>query len=324
MNQAELERLLIGDSLPMRRLRALIERVATSMVPVLIQGETGSGKELVARALHGWSGRPGPLVALNVCALPDSMFEASMFGHVRGAFTGALRDAVGFMTEAHRGTLFLDEISGLSVASQMKLLRAVETKEFRPVGGRADQRSDFRLVSASNEELSRMVETGRFRRDLAQRMSGLRLLVPPLRERMDDIPALAGHFARATPMRTISEVELNQGVVRVLQTHCWPGNVRELRHVIEAAVALSGGAPNEDDVVSLMCPDVPAGASVMRQQYESRELLDMLERFSWNIDEVASMLGVHRATIYRRLRRVGLDAQRGLGSARRSGETLSA
>jgi DNA-binding NtrC family response regulator len=318
-----MEGLLIGDSLPMRQLRALIERVATSMVPVLIQGETGSGKELVARALHGWSSRSGPLVALNVCALPESMFEASMFGHVRGAFTGALRDATGYMTEAHRGTLFLDEISGLSVASQVKLLRAVETKEFRPVGGRADHRSDFRLVSASNDDIARLVESGRFRRDLAQRMSGLRLVVPPLRDRLDDIPMLASHFIRAITVQK-GAGELDGRVARALRSHCWPGNVRELRHVIEAAVALSGGAPEEADVVPLMNPNASIGASAMRQQHDSRDLLEKLEEYSWDIDEVASVLGVHRATIYRRLRRIGLEAPRGVVVERRSGETLSA
>ena len=187
--------LLIGDSLPMRQLRALIARVATSTLSVLIEGETGSGKELVARALHEMSGRSGALVALNVCAVPDSMFEATMFGHVKGAFTGALRDSAGYLTEAHRGTLFLDEVSGLSLTNQVKLLRAIETKEFRPVGARSDQRSDFRLIAASNEDMVHLVEGGQFRRDLAHRLGGIKLTVPPLRDRLEDVPILAAHFA---------------------------------------------------------------------------------------------------------------------------------
>jgi DNA-binding NtrC family response regulator len=296
---------LIGDSLPMRQLRALIARVATSTLPVLIQGETGSGKELVARALHEQSGRSGQLVPLNVCALPDTMFEASVFGHVRGAFTGALRDSAGYLIEAHRGTLFLDEISALSIGNQVKLLRAIETKEFRAVGGRADQRSDFRLVAASNEDVVQLVETGRFRRDLVHRLGGIRLTVPPLRDHLEDVPILAAHFAARATGGLMTDTVIGSGAMRALQSHMWPGNVRELRHVVEASIALSNGTVSEDDISALIHPEASALAQ-LRLAHQGRELLDQLDRCAWDVNEVASELGVHRATVYRRLRRLGV------------------
>jgi DNA-binding NtrC family response regulator len=298
--------LLIGGSLPMRQLRALIARVAASTLSVLIEGETGSGKELVARALHEMSGRSGALVALNVCAVPDTMFEASMFGHVKGAFTGALRDAAGYLTEAHRGTLFLDEVSGLSLTNQVKLLRAIETKEFRPVGARADQRSDFRLIAASNEEMTRLVERGHFRRDLAHRLGGMRVAVPPLRDRLEDVPILAAHFAAHVKSGQATDTVLGNGVIRTLQAHTWPGNVRELRHVVEASIALSGGSVREEDVSALIQRDA-SGPTQMRLAHQGRDLLDQLDRCAWDVNEVASELGVHRTTVYRRLRRLGMS-----------------
>ena len=297
--------LLIGDSLPMRQLRALIARVSTSTLAVLIQGETGSGKELVARALHQQSGRSGPLVALNVCAVPDSMFEASMFGHVKGAFTGALRDSAGYLTEAHRGTLFLDEVSGLSLANQVKLLRAIETREFRPVGARADQQSDFRLVAASNEDMGQLVDRGRFRRDLAHRLGGIRVTVPSLRDRLEDVPILAAHFAAQARGGRAEDVVIHSGALRTLQAYSWPGNVRELRHVVEASIVLSCGTVCEDDVSALIQPSAP-GLAGRRLAYQGKDLIEQLDRCAWDVNEVASELGVHRATVYRRLRRLGV------------------
>jgi DNA-binding NtrC family response regulator len=299
---------LIGDSLPMRRLRTLIGRVASSTLPVLIQGETGTGKELVARALHGQSARPGSMVALNVCALADTMFEAAIFGHVRGAFTGALHDAAGYLTEAHRGTLFLDEVSGLSIGNQLKLLRAVETKEFRPVGGRSDQRSDFRLVAASNETMSQLVEAGRFRRDLAHRLSGLRVVVPPLRDRLEDLPLLVEHFASSMIHPSHRDVPVAADAMSVLRAHSWPGNVRELRNVVQAAMALSAGSVQAGDVTALLLPESECSITRAWRPHHDQDLLASLDRCAWDVNEVARTLGVHRATIYRRLRRLGMRA----------------
>jgi DNA-binding NtrC family response regulator len=292
----------------MRQLRSLIARVAASTLPVLIQGETGSGKELVARALHEHSGRAGALVSLNVCALADAMFEASLFGHVRGAFTGALGDAAGYLTEAHGGTLFLDEMSGLSFGNQLKLLRAIETKEFRPVGGRADRRSDFRLVAATNENVASLVESGRFRRDLLHRLAGVRLVVPPLRDRSEDIPLLVAHFTGAVRALTRVDVVIADGAMRLLKAHAWPGNVRELRNVVEAAIALSGTTISADGVAALLAQETTSVPARERRRQLDRELLTLLDRAAWDVDEAARELGVHRATIYRRLKRLNVDA----------------
>lgn len=298
----DVESLLIGSSAPMRQLRALVARIAATALPVIIEGETGSGKELVARALHHGSGRAGSLVAVNVCAVSDSMFEASMFGHVRGAFTGAVRDAAGYLTEAHCGTLFLDEIGGLSPANQAKLLRALETKQFRPVGGRTDQPSDFRLIAASNEEIGMLVSQGRFRADLAHRLNGLRIHVPPLRARLEDVPLLASYFAAWVLGDQAKERAIGAGALRALQAHSWPGNVRELRHVIEASIVLSSGEVREEDVLALIAP---ADSFVeRRRQRQGYDLLTQLDRCAWDVSEVASTLGVHRATVYRRLKRM--------------------
>jgi two-component system response regulator HydG len=314
-----LSALLIGESVPMRQLRALVARIAASALPVLIEGETGSGKELVARALHAGSGRTGPLVALNVCAVSDSMFESTMFGHVRGAFTGAVHDTAGYLTEAHRGTLFLDEVSGLSLGNQVKLLRAIETKEFRPLGGRSDQRSDFRVVAASNESIPGLVQRSRFRQDLAQRLAGIRVAVPALRHRMEDVPLLAAHFATQATSGGEADIVIGPGAMRRLLAHSWPGNVRELRHVVEASITLSHGQVEEQDVAELIRPRA-GGIADRRRESRQRDLLTELARCAWNVDEVASEMGVHRATVYRRLRRLG-DAELGGGALRVRPET---
>ena len=178
MSTSTREAQLIGDSTAMHHLRAQITRVASSQIPVLIEGPTGSGKELVAQALHRESERKGPLVAVNVCAIADTMFEDAMFGHVRGAFSGAIGDHTGYLLEAHRGTVFLDEIGSLAIGAQIKLLRALETHEFRPVGARGDRTSDFRLIAATNVPLAKAVSEGAFRADLAFRLSGVVIRVP--------------------------------------------------------------------------------------------------------------------------------------------------
>lgn len=298
---------IIGDSAAIRELRAAISRVAPLRLPVLIQGPTGSGKELVANALHALSGRRGRFVPLNVCALPESMFEAALFGHVRGAFTGALADSPGYLTEADRGTLFLDEISGLPLPLQAKLLRAVETGEFRPVGARADRSSDLRVLAASNERIEGLVAGGSFRADLAHRLSGVVLTVPALRERAEDIPTLVRHFASEDGQGNIA---FTAGAVRLLQTQDWPGNVRELRHVIERAIAFSGGTTiQRGDMLAVIGHRSAAGFDATRGNYLSTErerLLDVLEAFAWDTASAAAQLDVHRATLYRWMQRLDI------------------
>jgi sigma-54-specific transcriptional regulator len=303
MSDAILTGTLIGESLAMRRLRTLIARVASSTIPILIEGETGAGKELVARALHQLSGRGGAMVAFNVCAIADTMFEDALFGHVRGAYTGAVQSSPGYLAEANGGTLFLDEIGGLPQASQAKLLRAIETKQFRPVGGMTDRRSDFRVVAASNEPVDQLVHAQRFRRDLAQRLGGVRIEVPPLRGRADDIPLLIQHFSVGAGDHERSR--FTEGAIRHLREYDWPGNVRELRYVVEASLTLAiGSLITRADVEVLTRRTVREAWTEMGRTQRDTELLSLLDRSSWDVAEAARHLGVHRATIYRHLQRL--------------------
>jgi DNA-binding NtrC family response regulator len=296
---------IIGESPAIRVLRARIARVAATELPVLIQGPTGSGKELVARAVHELSGRPGQLVAFNVCAIGEAMFEDAFFGHVRGAFTGATEDRTGYLAEAHRGTVFLDEIGSLHGAFQAKLLRAIETRQFRAVGARRDMASEFRVVSASNEALETLVAEGRFRRDLAQRLSGVVCEVPPLAARREDIPLLVSHFLERLPDQS-GPWEFTPSAFRILQSHAWPGNVRELRQVIERVVVLSEHRVLRDR-------DIRTAIGLVRtvrdgvDAHERRRLLAVLNESEWDTMRAAERLGVHRGTIYRRMQRLGVQ-----------------
>ena len=299
-------RTIIGESAAIRRLRELIAIAAPSRLPVLVQGPTGAGKELVASALHAASKRPGPLVPFNVCAIGDSVFEAALFGHVRGAYTGAITDAPGLLREAHQGTVFFDEISGLHLALQAKLLRAVETRAFRPVGATRDVQSDFRVVAATNERLDLLVNERRFRSDLAHRLSAVVINVPPLAERLEDVPLLVRHFLdRAGFSETIVTP---QGIER-LQAEDWPGNVRQLQYTIEWAAVLDAPVVGTEAIEASLGQRVAdngngrGGASLST---ERRALQLLLERHGWNTLVAAQELGVHRATLYRRMKRLQL------------------
>lgn len=304
MNAASI---LVGASTAIRLLRSTIEQIAPSSIPVLVEGPTGSGKELVAALLHGMSGRTGRLVAFNVCAITDSMFEDALFGHVRGAFTGAAADMPGYLREAHQGTLFLDEISGLSLTMQPKLLRSLETGAFRAVGSDRDAVSDFRLVAATNEALADLVASGRMRTDLAHRLSGIVLKVPPLDQRPDDIPMLVRHFAAGRP--------LDADAVRLLAERSWPGNVRELRQVVEAAFVFGRGTLDAHAVRAALAhrPGPSTSGDAERPsslddplRVERRRLVSLLRRNVWDTVAAARELGVHRSTLYRRLKRLAI------------------
>jgi two-component system response regulator AtoC len=295
--------LLVGSSEPMQRLRAVIAIVAPTRLPVLIEGETGTGKELVAGLIHQLSGRSGPLVAFNVCALSESMFEDALFGHVRGAYTGAVGESLGFLREAHGGTAFLDEITGLPLSLQAKLLRAIETGVFRPIGAAHDSRSDFRIVAATNECLDMLVSERRFRADLTHRLRGVVIAVPPLRERVDDIPLLVDHFAGRT--RTDGAVVVAAEALELLRQCAWPGNVRELKQVVETAVAFGGNVVDRDAVALALSNRSAAADSTAgdRALVDRRDFVTALEAADWNLDAAARQLGVHRATVYRKLKR---------------------
>jgi DNA-binding NtrC family response regulator len=311
---------LVGSSSPMRELRALIARVAPLRIPVLIEGATGTGKELAAALLHRDSGRTGGCVAFNVCALADSMFEDALFGHVKGAYTGALGESLGFLREANGGTVFFDEISGLALPLQAKLLRAIETGVFRPIGAARDAMSEFRTVAATNEQLRELVGDGRFREDLMHRLSGITVRMPTLAERVDDIPELVRHFVRRVAGQ---EMPVTRRAIVMLQETPWPGNVRELRQVVEAGVAF---ARDELDVDALeLALAHRSGRTAVRNTVghaERRELITVLEQTSGDTGRAAEVLGVHRATVYRRMKRHGIDVPS--GARRRRGYTGAA
>jgi two-component system NtrC family response regulator/two-component system response regulator AtoC len=290
----------------MQRLRALIARVAPTNVPVLIEGATGTGKELVATMLHRLSGRSGPFVPFNVCALPDSMFEDALFGHVKGAYTGAVADTPGYLREANGGTAFFDEISGLALGLQPKLLRAIETRTIRAVGSSRDVTSDFRVVAATNERLEDLVDAGRFRVDLNHRLSGLVLTVPTLADRNDDMPALVEHFTRRA--RSGRTVKVTRDAMQVLRQRHWPGNIRELKQVIEAALLFAGDVLDVDALAIVLSQRARLGdRSGPSASYVEREhLLGVLRSANWDTEQAAESLGVHRTTIYRRMRRLGI------------------
>jgi DNA-binding NtrC family response regulator len=300
---------LVGDSLPMRRLRALIETVAPTRLAVLIEGATGTGKELIAALLHRQSGRTGSLVAFNVCALGESMFEDSLFGHAKGAYTGAFNESLGFLREANGGTAFFDEISGLPMPLQAKLLRAVEPGVFRPIGAARDARSDFRVIAATNERLGLLVAQGRFRSDLRHRLSGVVISVPSLADRVDDIPALVRHFVcRATG----ADLPIEPETMRMLIETPWPGNVRELKQVIDTAVAFSGATLGAAALRVALAHRASDGSEtvVPKDPSNRRELVALLQTVGWDVTQAASRLGVHRATFYRWMKRDGIDAPR--------------
>ena len=281
----------------------MLQRVGPTALPVLVRGDTGTGKELVAQALHAASGRYGPLVAFNVCAIGESMFEDALFGHVRGAFTGAVNDVPGYLAEADKGTVFLDEIGALPLTVQAKLLRVLETKSFRPVGARADRRSDFRIVSATNDDLETLVESGRFRADLAHRLSGVTLLVPPLDTRQSDIPMLARRFARDAG----APAHLSESALNALAQRKWPGNVRQLRNAVELLVGLCAGEILATDVQQILPDDTNRSQHThTTEEPEARRLRTLLDESAWSIQTAARALGVHQATVYRRMQRHGL------------------
>ena len=297
---------IVGESEAIRRLRALVLAAAPTMLSVLIEGPTGSGKELVAGALHHASGRRGRLVSFNVCAIADSMFEDALFGHARGAFTGAFADTPGFLREADGGTAFFDEISGLPMALQAKLLRAIETGQFRPVGARADARSDFRVVAATNERLDLLAAAHRFRTDLAHRVGGIVVYVPPLADRLDDVPLLVSAFLRQIGS---AHLGITSQALRLLCEHDWPGNVRELKQVVQWAAALADTALDAG-VVATALSHRSHSPDTNNRVVERRLLCDTLERAGWNTELAARELGIHRATIYRRMKRLQVTLRR--------------
>jgi len=314
---------LKGMSLPMQRLRREIAQVAPTTVPVLVLGETGVGKELVAREIHRLSQRPGELVAVNCAAIPASLAEAELFGHLSGAFTGAAQSRDGLMAAAHRGTLFLDEIGELPADVQPKLLRALADGEVRPVGGSAVRRVDARIVSATRRALVEDARSETFRADLYARLAGWRLEVPPLRDRKEDILPLAMHFLAAAGARA----GLSTHAAEALLLHDYPFNVRELERAMAASAVRAHGEPmlRRTHLPSEMAPaaarrPAPADTGPKRptpivpealvpdsDTPDRAALVRVLEHFGGNVERTASYFGKNRKQIYRWLEAEGLD-----------------
>ena len=312
---------ILGRSRPMQKLFQLLETVAPSNSTILITGETGTGKEVVARAAHHNSPRRAHrFVALNCSAIPEALLEAELFGHVKGAFTGAVGTRQGRFEQAHKGTLFLDEVGTMSTALQMKLLRALQEREFSRVGDNQTIKVDVRVIAATNSDLGRMVSEGTFREDLYYRLNVIPIQLPPLRDRRDDIPVLAKHFL--DKLAAGQQMQISQGAMRALMAYSWPGNVRQLENAIERAVTLSGGR-TEIDIPDLPMEiqDLPQAMSTPFVEFPD-EGLDMpayllsierdlirrsLERTGGNRNKAAELLRIKRTTLVEKLKRLGPD-----------------
>jgi formate hydrogenlyase transcriptional activator len=304
---------LIGNSIGMRRALESVRMVAPTDSAVLIQGETGTGKELIARAVHDQSSRRHePFVTLNCAAIPSGLLESELFGHERGAYTGALNSAVGRFQLAHQGTLFLDEIGDMPLELQPKLLRVLQEQEFERLGSTRTIQVDVRIVAATNRHLFQMVEERRFRADLFYRLHVFPIALPPLRERVDDIPVLAWHFVRKFADRMNKEIdEIPDNVMDFLQQHSWPGNIRELQNFIERAVILSSGP-----VLCAPLGDLkgPAGAhtpvaSRTLADAERNHILEVLRQVDWVVGGrrgAAVRLGLPRTTLLHRMHKLGI------------------
>jgi len=317
----------VGSSPAMQAVRDRIQRVADAPAPVIVSGETGTGKGLVARALHADSRRADrPFVAVNCAALPEPLLESELFGHVRGAFTGAVRDRTGRFELAAGGTLFLDEVADLPLHLQVKLLRVLQERSFERVGESAPRTSDARIVAATNVDLRRAVQDGRFREDLFYRLRVLPIEIPPLRERREDIEPLATFLLARVGARQGRALRFSPDVLRLLLEHGWPGNVRELENVLEYAVAVCKGQ-------TILPEDLPGGfgAALVAPPATSRahgptstarsnggqraeadaidaaRLRGALEACRWRRNEAARVLGVSRTTLWRRMRELGLE-----------------
>lgn len=313
---------IIGVSPAIKNAMALIERFAPTALPILLIGATGTGKELFARQIHYQSRRSGSLVDVNCGALPQEMAESLLFGHKRGAFTGAVESVAGHLERADNGTLFLDEVLHLSLSAQVKLLRALETGEVQPLGAGRKQRVDFRIVSAAQEDTPERLDRGQFRRDLFQRLAGIVIELPPLADRPEDIVLLAEHFAAARGQR------LESGTAKVLENHRWPGNVRELRLAIERAGCLvengtlPPGALREAIALGLLRDRRSKQRLTERRQKladrrtrttprrSADELLAQCESHGWDIARWAESDGVPRSTVYDRLRAAGISLRK--------------
>jgi DNA-binding NtrC family response regulator len=307
----------------MERLVQELDLAARSSIPILLLGETGTGKEVLAKEVHRFSGRSGAFVPVNCAALAENLLESELFGHEKGAFTGATQARIGFFEAADGGTIFLDEVGELPLATQVKLLRVLEDKQIVRVGGRTPKTLDVRFVAATNRDLDRARLEGEFRSDLYYRLSALTLQVPPLRERPEDILAISEGFLQSSAAPGKTRVSLSQDVQAVLLAYAWPGNIRELRNVIERAVLLSQGGQIEvlhlPAGIRMPAAGVPTehvradardGLLERLSRIERERIVEALERSAGNQTQAASLLGVSRRTLVSRLAQFDLPRPR--------------
>jgi DNA-binding NtrC family response regulator len=325
---------IIGKSERMVRLLDLVGQVASSRSTILITGETGTGKELVAKAIHANSPRADQMfVAVNSGSLPPELLESTLFGHVKGAFTSAIQTKKGYFEVADRGTIFFDEIGTLGPETQIKLLRVIQEKEFTALGATEPQRVDVRILAATNADLAQLVKEGKFREDLYYRLNVINIALPPLRDRKEDIPPLLSHFftyyckenEKFLNSAGKSVLQFQPEAIQVLMEHSWPGNVRELENVVERAVVLAADANVPVDVL----PDallqangvrlnraegspLPADASLFEivNEYERRTIMDRLEKCSWSQTEAAESLHVPLSTLNQKIKRLDIKIRK--------------
>ena len=312
---------LVGDTEVMHEVYSLIDKVAESKVPVLLRGESGTGKELVARAIHKRSGRRDKnFVILNCGALPETLLESEIFGHEKGAFTGADKRKLGIFEVGDEGTIFLDEIGDLSSSIQMKLLRFLQSEEFIRVGGIAPIKVNVRIISATNKNLEKLIEESKFRNDLYYRVNAVSINLPPLRDRRDDIPSLVGHFLKKyseednIPLKKISDE-----VYPVLYKYSWPGNVRELENLVRAMLVLSEGDVLKlkdlpDYIVQTESKNIPFSSEYsfkeIKEKAERDYLVALLKKVEGNISKASKIAGFSRRHFYDKLKQYGIDTRK--------------
>jgi Nif-specific regulatory protein len=310
---------LIGQSIPMQKVYALLERIVSSEANVIIHGESGTGKELVARAIH-YNGprKEKRFVAVDCGALPENLLESELFGYLKGAFTGAVKDKTGLFEEADGGTLFLDEISNMALPVQSKLLRAVQEKEIRPVGATTTKKVDVRIISASSSDLFSLVQEGKFREDLYYRLNVVAVDMPPLRQRKEDVSVLAHHFLTKFRQRSRKKTRsFTSETMNLLEGYNWPGNVRELENIVERAVALA--APEDEmirpehlpwqflDVHDTIVPPETETLNDALDQVKRRMVLKALEKFDGNKTKAAESLGISRLGLSKMMKKMGVS-----------------
>ena len=295
----------------MVKIFGIISLAAKANSPVIIVGETGTGKELIARAIHNLSGRPGKFIPINCAAIPENLFESTLFGYKRGAFTGANDDRPGLIAEADGGTVLLDEVTEMPLSFQAKFLRVIQEKKFYEIGSTIERGSDFRIISTTNRNIDEAVREGLFRSDLFYRLNVIRIEVPPLRERKEDIPILAEYFIREIcSSLCIKKKRLSAEALSKLMIYQYPGNIRELRNIIERAIILeSHDTITKDSIqfgdlgkVGIRDKKYREALNIFEREY----FIEILNKYDWDFKKASAFSGIHISTLYRKLKSLGI------------------